>query len=173
MKNYYTTLSAKILSVAQSNGDSSSLRRQLYFTRADKLEKNLNTDDLKKTFWINIYYAYFLIIKKENIDLNSRYNLKRIQIAHTEISLNDIEFGILKKSTMRLGFSYFVNPFHSKFVKKMSIQEMDYRIHFVIQSITLKKTIFNYYDSELLNEQLEETMKLFISQKLQQAPLFQ
>jgi hypothetical protein len=173
LKNYHTSLSAKILSVVQANGDTSLLRRQLYFTRADKLEKSLNTDDLKKTFWINIYYAYFLIMKKENIALNSRYNLKRIRIARTEISLNDIEFGILKKSTMRLGLSYFVNPFHSKFVKTMSIQEMDYRIHFAIQSITLKKTILNYYDSELLNEQLEETMKLFISQKMQQTSSFQ
>jgi hypothetical protein len=172
LKNYYTNLSAEILSVAQSNGDTTSLRRQLYFTRADKLEKNLNTDDLKKTFWINIYYAYFLIQKKENVDQDRIKTFKRIRIAGTAISLNDIEFGILKKSTLRVGTIHFENIFHSKFVNKMAISEMDYRIHFVIQSITLKNIKFNFYDTDLLDEQLQETMKNFISQKLIKVPSF-
>lgn len=173
MKNFYTALSADIVSLAQSNADTSTLRRQLYFVRAEKLEKSLNTDDLKKTFWINMYYTYFLILKKENVAPDQIFTIKRIHIARTEISLHDIEYGIFKKSTLRVGVNYFANPFHSKFVQKMAITEMDYRIHFVIQSITQKKLIFDYYDSELLHEQLEETMKVYINQKLKQVPAFQ
>jgi hypothetical protein len=81
LRNYYTALSEKIIVAAKIDGDSSLLRRQLFYIRAAKLEKSLDSDDLRKTFWINIYNAYYLIISKESTYNTSIFNLKRIKIA--------------------------------------------------------------------------------------------
>ena len=83
MRNYYTALSEKIIVTAKIDGDSSLLRRQLFYIRAAKLEKSLDNDDLTKTFWINIYNAYYRIISKESTDNTSIFNLKRIKIARS------------------------------------------------------------------------------------------
>ncbi|RYJ52488.1 hypothetical protein DR871_000075 [Flavobacterium petrolei] len=83
MRNYYIVLSEKIIVTAKIDGDSSLLRRQLFYIRAAKLEKSLDSDDLRKTFWINIYNAYYLIISKESTDNITIYNLKRIKIARS------------------------------------------------------------------------------------------
>ncbi|RTY83629.1 hypothetical protein EKL99_03325 [Flavobacterium sp. ZB4P23] len=64
-KNYYAALSEEILSTAKLGKDTTSLRRQLYYIRHTKIEKSLDTDALKKTFWINIYNAFYLIILNE------------------------------------------------------------------------------------------------------------
>lgn len=154
MKNYYTALSEEILVTAKSDGDSTLLRRQLFYIRAAKLEKSLDSDDLRKTFWINIYNAYYLIISKESTDNTSIYNLKRIKIARSQLSLNDIEHGILRKSKFKMGFGYLTNPFYSDFIKTFAVQELDYRIHFALQSISLEKTTIDYYDSEIIENQL-------------------
>jgi hypothetical protein len=81
LRNYYTALSEKIIVTAKIDGDSSLLRRQLFYIRVAKLEKSMDNDDLRKTFWINIYNAYYLIISKESTDNTSIFNLKRIKIA--------------------------------------------------------------------------------------------
>lgn len=154
-------MSAEILSTTQSGGDTTLLRRQLFYIRESKLEKGLDTDDLKKAFWINIYHTFFLIISREAKDPNTIFTVKRIKIARSLLSLNDIEFGLLRKATLEVGFGFFSNPFHSKFVKAMAISQLDHRIHFAIQGITLNSITINYFDCELVNEQLEEIYKLY------------
>lgn len=77
MRNYYTALSEKIIVAAKIDGDSSLLRRQLFYIRAAKLEKSLDSDDLRKTFWINIYNAYYLIISKETTEKHFNLQLEK------------------------------------------------------------------------------------------------
>ncbi|MFV8440568.1 DUF547 domain-containing protein [Flavobacterium sp. LB2P44] len=162
MKNYYNTLSKDILTIATLEQDSTSLRRELFYIRQAKLEKSLNTDDLKKAFWINIYKAFYFIISKETKGQNTILKLKRIKIARTILSLNDIEHGILRKSKYKMGFGYITNPFYSNFIKVLSVNELDYRIHFAIRSISLKNYSFDFYDYEKLEKQLTLITKDFI-----------
>lgn len=165
MKNYYTTLSEEIFSITKSQGDSTLLRRQLFYIRQTKLEKSLNTDDLKKTFWLNIYYAFFYIISKETENHNAVYTSKRIKIAHSLLSLNDIEHGILRKTKFKTGFGYITNPFYSDFIKTQAVKKLDFRIHFALKSICLKNPTIDYYESEIVNEQLQKiTIKLINSE---------
>nr|WP_315179621.1 DUF547 domain-containing protein [uncultured Flavobacterium sp.] len=162
MKNYYTTLSEEILSLAKSGKDTVTLRRQLFYIRQAKLEKSLNTDDLKKTFWINIYNAFYLINLKETKQGKEIFNLKRIKIARAIFSLNDIEHGILRKYKFRIGFGYITNPFYSDFIKTLAVNKVDYRIHFALRSINLEKKTIDYFDCEEIEEQLTIVTKDFI-----------
>jgi hypothetical protein len=162
VKNYYTTLSEEILSLAKSGKDTVTLRRQLFYIRQAKLEKSLNTDDLKKTFWINIYNAFYLINLKETKQGKEIFNLKRIKIARAIFSLNDIEHGILRKYKFRIGFGYITNPFYSDFIKTLAVSKVDYRIHFALRSINLEKKTIDYFDCEEIEEQLTIVTKDFI-----------
>jgi hypothetical protein len=162
VKNYYTTLSEEILSLAKSGKDTVTLRRQLFYIRQAKLEKSLNTDDLKKTFWINIYNAFYLINLKETKQGKEIFNLKRIKIARAIFSLNDIEHGILRKYKFRIGFGYITNPFYSDFIKTLAVSKVDYRIHFALRSINLEKKTIDYFDCEEIEKQLTIVTKDFI-----------
>ncbi|MDI5899518.1 DUF547 domain-containing protein [Flavobacterium yafengii] len=162
MKNYYTTLSEEILSVANSGKDTITLRRQLFYIRQAKLEKSLDTDDLKKTFWLNIYKAFHLIALKETKQAKEIFNLKRIKIARAVFSLNDIEHGILRKYKFRIGFGYITNPFYSDFIKTLAVSRVDYRIHFALRSINLEKKTIDYFDCEEIEKQLTIVTKDFI-----------
>lgn len=162
MKNYYTTLSEEILSIAKSEGDSTLLRRQLYYIRQTKLEKSLDSDNLRKTFWINIYNAFFHIISKDTENREVIFESKRIKIARSLLSLNDIEHGILRKTKFKMGFGYISNPFYSDFIKTMAVKELDYRIHFALKSICLKNPTIDYYESEIVNKQLQKITEKLI-----------
>ena len=162
MKNYYTTLSEEILSVANSGKDTITLRRQLFYIRQTKLEKSLNTDDLKKTFWINIYNAFYLITLKDTKLGKEIFNLKRIKIARAVFSLNDIEHGILRKYKFRIGYGYITNPFYSDFIKNLAVNKVDYRIHFALRSLNLEKNTIDYFDCEEIEKQLTVVTKNFI-----------
>lgn len=162
MKNYYTTLSEEILCIAKSEGDSTLLRRQLFYIRQAKLEKSLDTDDLRKTFWINIYNAFFHIISKDTENRKTIFTSKRIKIARSLLSLNDIKHGILRKTKFKMGFGYISNPFYSDFIKTLAVKELDYRIHFALKSICLKNPTIDYYESEIVNEQLQKITKKLI-----------
>lgn len=162
MKNYYTTLSEEILCIAKSEGDSTLLRRQLFYIRQAKLEKSLDTDDLRKTFWINIYNAFFHIISKDTENRETIFTSKRIKIARSLLSLNDIKHGILRKTKFKMGFGYISNPFYSDFIKTLAVKELDYRIHFALKSICLKNPTIDYYESEIVNEQLQKITKKLI-----------
>jgi hypothetical protein len=165
VKNEFITLSDEILALAKAGEDTASLRRQLFFIRQAKLEKSLYADDLKKTFWINIYIAFFLIISKETKDSNRILNIKRIKICRNLISLNDIQHGILRKSRFKIGFGYIPNPFYSTFIKSVAVDKVDYRIHFALGSITVKSISVPIYDSKEIDRQLSIVTQIFLHLK--------
>ena len=61
-----------------------------------------------------------------------------------------------------MGFGYLTNSFYSDFIKTFAVQELDYRIHFALQSISLEKTTIDYYDSEIIENQLGQITHNFI-----------
>ncbi len=154
MKNYYNTLAEEIYSLAKLELDTTPLRRQFYYIKPVKLQKSLITDDLKKTFWINIYNAFYLIISNEINQNNKLFNLKRIKIAGSVLSLNNIEYGILRKCKFKIGFGYITNPFYSDFIKNVAVNKVDYRICFALIKISLVKKNIPYFDCDLIEEQL-------------------
>jgi hypothetical protein len=137
MKNYQIILSENILSKAQIGEDTTSLRRELYYIRPSSLEIKLNTDELKKVFWVNIYKAYILIMADEVNQNKGMLKRKRIKIAHHLLSLDDIEHGILRIHKYKIGFCYLNNPFYPAFIKRLAIEKVDHELNLV----TIKKML--------------------------------
>jgi hypothetical protein len=61
----------------------------------------------------------------EQIDKKKIFKLKRIKFSNHLLSLNDIEFGILRMRNFNLGFYKIFNPFYSSFIKKMALKKWD------------------------------------------------
>ena len=125
MENYYISLSQRILALAKSGEDTSSLRKELYYVKQSFLVKRLDTDDLKIEFWQNIYNAYFIIISQEPKLKISVYKRKRIKIMHSLLSLDEIEYGILKKPKYKFDYFNLNALFYSGIVKKLAVSKFD------------------------------------------------
>jgi hypothetical protein len=149
MKNYQIILSENILSKAQIGEDTTSLRRELYYIRPSSLEIKLNTDELKKVFWVNIYKAYILIMADEVNQNKGMLKRKRIKIAHHLLSLDDIEHGILRIHKYKIGFCYLNNPFYPDFIKRLAIEKIDHELN-----LLATKSILNSSQSKDIGIQL-------------------
>jgi hypothetical protein len=130
------------LKKAKLDEDSSSLRKELYYIRISGLESKLNTDELKIIFWGNIYNAYLLIMVKEQIPPKDILQLKRIKISQFLLSLNDIEYGILRKPKFKIGSYNIYLPFYPSYIKKLAVEKKD-------------KTIVARLDKNILNNLIE------------------
>jgi hypothetical protein len=69
MENYLITLSENIL--PENKQDTTYLRRELQYLELRKLEGFVDSDELKNTFWTNIYNAFFLIIAGEAMQMKA------------------------------------------------------------------------------------------------------
>lgn len=154
MKNYYNTLAEEIFYLANLEIDTDSMRRQFFYIDPVKLEKSLDTDDLKKAFWINVYNAFHLIISNDLNQNTKIFDLKRIKIAGSVLSLNDIEHGILRKGKFKIGFGHVANPFYSDFIKNLAVSKVDNRICFALRHTNLTAENIEYFDCDLIEEQL-------------------
>jgi hypothetical protein len=125
----------------QTREDPALLRRELFYLKQKNIDVNLNTDDLKKAFWINIYNAYVLIIASEPLQDISVFKQKRIKISRYHLSLNDIEYGILRNYRYSIGSIYINSPFYSKFIKAIAIEQLDYNLQFLLNRSALSSNL--------------------------------
>ncbi|WP_310380015.1 DUF547 domain-containing protein [Flavobacterium sp.] len=140
MLNYYIDLSERILTKAKLEEDSTTLRKELYYISISSLERKINTDELKRIFWVNIYNAYVLIMKKEQTKPKLFFKLNRIKISHYLLSLNDIKYGILRVKKFEIGFYKIYNPFYSTFIKNLAVNKIDNSINQSLDKINLSNT---------------------------------
>lgn len=137
--------------------------QQLKSISMKDFQHQLNTDDAKKTFWINIYNAYFQMLSNlDDIKMEIIFTEKLIQIAQNKFSLDDIEHGLLRKYRWKWSFGYFSNPFVSQLIKNLAVQELDYRIHFTLNCGAKSCPPIAFYTLEKLDEELNNAMQAFI-----------
>lgn len=121
------------------------------------------SDDAKKTFWINVYNAYFLILRKyHKVAKTLIYNVKEILIAGKNMSLDDIEHGILRRYRLKVSLGYLPNVFAPSWIKKWAVKELDYRIHFALNCGAVSCPPIAFYRVENIAQQLSLATTLFL-----------
>ncbi|MCB0705486.1 MAG: DUF547 domain-containing protein, partial [Saprospiraceae bacterium] len=134
--------------------------RELPFS---ELTSNLEKDDQKKAFWINIYNAFFQILRKiERLDKPEIFRKKAIEISGHFFSLDDIEHGILRKYRWKFSLGYLPNIFAPKLIKGLAVSKIDYRIHFALNCGAKSCPPIAFYSANKLNQQLNMATQSFL-----------
>jgi hypothetical protein len=103
----------------------------------DALAAALDTEARRKAFWCNLYNAYAQIILEDEASLygESRrrfFGREAIPVAGREVSLDDVEHGLLRRSRFAWGLGYLTNPFPGAFERRFRVDALDPRIHFAL-----------------------------------------
>lgn len=143
-----------------------------YFINLDPntLQNELYNDEIKKTFWINIYNAYTQILLSKDPEKykkrNAFFGSKAIVIAGVKLSLDDIEHGILRRSKNKWSFGYLQKLFPSSFEIKFRVNELDNRIHFSLNCGAKSCPPIAFYKTETINTQLDIATKTFLTNEV-------
>lgn len=134
------------------------------------LVDELQTEDEKLAFWLNVYNAFIQIKLKENSGLyasRSRFfKIKNIVVAGQKLSLDDIEHGILRHSKTKLSLGYFNKWFPGKFEKIHRLNAVDYRIHFALNCGAASCPPIAFYKPEIISKQLDLATKNYLAQEV-------
>jgi hypothetical protein len=125
----------------------------------ESLINELNTDSKKIAFWINIYNAFIQIALKEDPesyqDRSRFFSTKRIKIAEENISFDEIEHGILRKSKLKISLGYLRKPFPAEWERKLRVDQVDWRIHFALNCGAKSCPPVTVYHAQNLSTELD------------------
>ena len=162
-QDYLNKLSEKLLLLVKIQEHTAAIRLELESLDPNVLHVMLSNDHKKMAFWINIYNAYYQIIRKEEaINKSAVYSKKLFSIAGELLSLDDVEHGILRRYRYKYSLGYFANLLASKFVKNYAVEKLDYRIHFALNCGAESCPPIAFYNVKDINEQLTRATKGFL-----------
>ncbi len=160
--------SEQILYAIKLGNSSLVLEEELKSLNIEILKKGLPNDDAKKTFWINIYNAYYQILAtREKLNKSTIFTSKIIVIANQKFSLDDIEHGILRKYRWKYSMGYLPQFFAKKIIKQLAVQEIDFRIHFAMNCGAKSCPPIAFYSYEKINKQLDQAATSFLENDVQ------
>ena len=129
--------------------------------KADEKEliNQLDNDEKKKTFFINVYNAFTnnALVKNPALynDRNKFFKDEQFNIAGNNLSLDIIEHGFLRKSSIKLSLGKLQKIFPSKLERKFRVDKLDYRIHFALNCGAKSCPPVAIFKLETIDAQLE------------------
>jgi hypothetical protein len=156
-------LSEKLLYNVKTEAATKEIETVLATADPKHLIEGLNNDEAIKTFWINMYNAWFQILAtREKKKMPEIFTGKLITIAKTKFSLDDIEHGILRRYRWKLSRGYLPKFFPGKLIKQFAVSKIDYRIHFALNCGAKSCPPIAFYTYENINKQLDIATKSFL-----------
>lgn len=164
-------VSEKLL-LATKMGDQKAIDTALSILKKIELNQiidDLDSDDKKKAFWINVYNSYIIIKLAEDSTLyeNRRefFSAKNIKIANENFSFDFIEHGILRRSKVKLSLGFFGKLFPSKLERQLRVNKLDYRIHFALNCGATSCPPVAFYEAKKIDDQLDIAEAGFVLDK--------
>jgi hypothetical protein len=162
-------LSTEFLKSVKSKNDEKEFINFLKHLQIKNLYNELDEDNKKKTFWINIYNTFILLnlrnqSKRMIYPQNKFFKNKNIEIANFLFSFDDIEHKILRKSQLKYFRGYVTNfdSFIPLWEKNLRLNNRDYRIHFALNCGAKSCPPILAYEYDKIENQLELAKKSFI-----------
>jgi len=156
--------SEKLLLAVKMEEDNVLLRNELNRSSIKDLSRQLDNDLKKNAFWINIYNAFFQILRKDfKMDKPDIFRKKSFKIANELFSLDDVEHGILRRYRYKYSRFHFANPFAPKLIKNLAVDKLDYRIHFALNCGAESCPPIAFYNPANLHAQLDLATQSFLS----------
>ena len=156
-------LSEELLLAVKMLEDTTKIRLVLSGFTPKDLENSLSNDEKKKAFWINIYNAYFQILRKEEqIERLEIYEKKMIDIGGLMFSLDDVEHGILRRNKYKKSSFDSSDIVRKNHIENLQVKQLDYRIHFALNCGAKSCPPIAFYKTENINEQLDIATQSFL-----------
>ncbi|TKX55507.1 DUF547 domain-containing protein [Halorubrum sp. SP3] len=115
--------------------------------------------DERIAFWLNVYNAATgaaLLADPDRFEeLRRLFGEPIVTVAGTELSLDQIEHGILRGSQWKYGLGYVPNPFPSAFVRRHRVADPDARVHFALNCGAASCPAVAAYDATDVDDQLD------------------
>lgn len=158
----FQSLAAGWLYAARTDAPTDTFVQLLAGADRKALQASLNTDQERKTFWINVYNAITQTSLKaapeKYANRNAFFKARLYTIAGTRVSLDLIEHGILRRSKNKLSLGYLNKWFPGNFEKDFRVDSLDCRIHFALNCGARSCPPIAYYKVKEVNEQLQQAM---------------
>ena len=155
-----------IQSVKVSDGNAEKLVTIIAKANETELLRQLKNDDYKKAFFINLYNGFTnYSLKKNPSQYKNRgefFKSEQFIIAGNKVSLDLIEHGFLRKSSVKLSMGKLSKIFPPNIEKKYRVDKIDYRIHFALNCGAKSCPAVFAYDSKDINEQLDKATKSYM-----------
>ncbi len=162
-QDYLNRLSEKLLLNVKMEKNTSEIRSEIEQTDPATISQSLSNDNKKKAFWINVYNAYYQILRKEkNVVKPDIYKKKLVSIAGQAVSLDDVEHGILRRYRYKYSLGFIANIFSPKFIKINAVDKLDYRIHFALNCGAESCPPIAFYNSKNIDGQLNMATQSFL-----------
>jgi hypothetical protein len=162
----YIKISQDFLYAAKTGDTTKGYIETLKNANEDLLASELNDDQKRLAFWLNLYNAFTQVILKKDPDQyktrNSFFSSKQINIAGRQLSLDDIEHGILRHSKVKWSEGYLGKLFPSGFEKKFRVEKLDYRIHFALNCGAKSCPPIAFYEPGSIDSQLSMAVKTYL-----------
>ncbi|MFT6961831.1 MAG: hypothetical protein ACJAWV_001553 [Flammeovirgaceae bacterium] len=145
------------------------LQQTLLLYPSENLLLALDSQNKKLAFWINAYNAYYQIVVRENPSLpdnrNALYKQRHFAISNNELSLDQVEHGILRRRKFKYSLGYLPSLFDTDFVKQHQAEKLDFRIHFALNCGAKSCPSIAFYTAENIEQELEMATQSFLEQE--------
>lgn len=125
----------------------------------DALADALAADDRRRAFWLNVYNAAVQLGLARDADSYGGkrrfFGADRVTVAGHDLSLDDVEHGMLRRSRWKWGLGYVPHPFPGDFERALRVAERDYRVHFALNCGARSCPPIASYDPEGLDRGLD------------------
>ena len=159
-------LSQELLLAAKTKEPTDSLVAIVRSITGTMLTDQLKNDASKKAFWINIYNAYTQISLHANPDKyknrGSFFGEKQIDIAGKNLSLDNVEHDLLRRSKIKWSLGHLNKLFPAAFEKQQRVDTLDYRIHFALNCGAASCPPIAFYKPEQISTQLNLATKAYL-----------
>lgn len=163
----HVELSEDLIRTARNKADYSAIKEQLAQVSPEVLAEELDSDQAKKAFWINVYNGFVQHLLADNPELfedrGAFFGEPRVTIAGKELSFDDIEHGIIRGSRVKWLLGLIKDPFADRYERTFRVDKTDGRIHFALNCGAKSCPYVAAYDVRLMDEQLDEIAGQFLN----------
>ena len=163
----YVAISTKFIKATRDDNkkDIAKYTKLIADVKQDELEKQLDNDNKKLTFFINVYNAFTHNALTENPDQykdrGSFFKSEQFVIAGNKVNLDIIEHGFLRRSAVKWSLGKFGKLFPPKLERTFRVKDVDWRIHFALNCGAKSCPPVVIYDLKTIDEQLEKSAKSY------------
>lgn len=165
----FVALSMEYLENLQDNSSTTQVLQELQNVSIDELQENLSSKAEKLAFWINIYNAHVISLLREDAsyfdDKDQFYKERDICIAGLNMSLDEIEHGILRDSRVKWSLGYLQKWFVPSWIKKLRNKNIDGRVHFALNCGAQDCPPVGIYNDVDIYDQLDYMTNKYLTSK--------